>query len=158
MRRLVFMGLLTLFVSLGAIWVGAQPRTAAAERPQVYVVHLTGAEENPPVNTDARGVAVLRINSDETEISFNLHATNLVGDFVGAPGAHIHEGARGQNGGIRAHLTMSCVERNDSVHCIGTITDPTVVSTVIGLINQNRAYVNVHTTVNPSGQIRGQIE
>jgi hypothetical protein len=147
-----------LLVSLVALSLGAQLKVVSADAPSVYHVRLTGANEVPVRDTPAHANVVLRINSDETELDFNLHATNLLGAFVGAPGAHIHRGARGANGPIVVHFTMSCVERNNSVHCRGTVTDPALVATVADMIADGVAYVNVHSTVFPPGEVRGQIE
>jgi hypothetical protein len=154
-----YVGLLgALLVSLAALTLGAQIKVVSADAPAVYHVRLTGANEVPPRDTHAHANVVLRINSDETELDFNLSVANLSGAFVGAPGAHIHRGARGLNGPIVVHFTMSCVERNNSVHCRGTVTDPALVATVADMIADGIAYVNVHSTAFPPGEVRGQIE
>ena len=57
---------------------------------------LTGAEEVPPVATDASAVAQFVLNSDGT-LSFELRAT---GPIQNATAAHIHLGARRQNGPV----------------------------------------------------------
>jgi hypothetical protein len=159
MRGMRNVGLLgTLLLSLVAISIGARTQVVSADAPAVYVVHLSGGQEVPQRDTPAHANVVLRINSEETELEFNLHTTKLLGAFVGAPGAHIHRGARGVNGPIVVHFTTSCVERNNSVHCRGTVTDPALVGTVVDMIADGVAYVNVHSTMFPPGEVRGQIE
>ena len=159
MRGMRYVSLLgVLLVSLAALSLGAQLKVVSADAPAVYHVRLLGANEVPPRETDAHANVVIRINSDETELEFTLNVTNLSGAFVGAPGAHIHRGARGVNGPIVVHFTPSCVELNNSVHCIGTVTDATLVATVADMIADGVAYVNVHSTVFPGGEVRGQIE
>jgi glucose/arabinose dehydrogenase len=127
---------------------------------------LTGAEEVPAVPTDARAVAHFALAANGT-ISFELWAQTAIPDVTAA---HIHLGAYLQNGAVAALLyssggaarTFAAGELISS----GTINDAAVVDlprflgTVADLaerMRQGRAYVNVHTTSNPGGFVRGQI-
>ena len=63
------------------------------------VIHLTGEEETPPVPTDAKGVAHLRVTADKVLYS-KIIVTNLEeDDFLLF--AHVHAGAFGQSGPAR---------------------------------------------------------
>jgi glucose/arabinose dehydrogenase len=127
---------------------------------------MTGAGENPPVETEASGVAEFKLNADGT-LSYELRAT---GPIMGAVQAHIHLGARNVNGPVVAFLFGPFPEGRDfeagDVISSGTITDANVIArpgftpTVANLVErlrQGRAYANLHTHANPPGEIRGQI-
>ena len=126
---------------------------------------LEGAQEVPSVTTEAGAAAEFGLNPDDT-LSFELRAT---GPIVGARMAHIHLGARGQNGPIVAFLfgpvTGQNIEAGDLISS-GILDDDDVTSqpgfdgTVAALVErmrQGRAYVNLHTAAHPAGEARGQI-
>ena len=127
---------------------------------------MAGAGENPPVETEASGVADFRLNADGT-LSYETRAT---GPIMGAVQAHIHLGARNVNGPVVAFLFGPFPEGRDfkagDVISSGTITDANVIArpgftpTVANLVErlrQGRAYANLHTHAHPPGEIRGQI-
>ena len=129
-----------------------------------FGAELTGAQEVPPVMTTASGVASLRLNPDGT-LSFQLIATGPINDALQA---HIHLGARGQNGPVVAFLfglgPGEDFQAGDVISS-GTLDDSDVIprpgftptiSNLVERIRQGRAYVNLHTTANPGGEIRGQ--
>jgi len=101
-------------------------------------------------------------------LKFELEATAHIEN---AQQAHIHLGARGQNGPIVAFLLPFDAagvdfEEGDEI-AEGKLTDADVIErpgfdgTVAALVErmrQGRAYVNLHTTAFPAGEIRGQIE
>jgi len=132
-----------------------------------FTARLEGRQENPPVNTTAGAKAEFELNDDGT-LSFEMEATATI---TTATQAHIHLGARGQNGPIVAFLMpFNAAGRNfregDEI-AEGTLTDDDVIArpgfdgTVAALVarmRQGRAYANLHTVAFPGGEIRGQIE
>jgi glucose/arabinose dehydrogenase len=124
---------------------------------------LTGAEENPPVTTSGRAVA--HFTEVNGMINFELWAAAPI---TAVTMAHIHLGAYKQNGPIVAFLYNGPTRNFAAGDLIarGMLNDasvlpqPRFVDTVAGLaerMRQGRAYVNVHTTANPGGEVRGQI-
>ena len=125
---------------------------------------LTGAEEVPAVVTDAGAVAQFALNSDGS-LSYELRAT---GPIQNATAAHIHLGARTQNGPVVLFLFGPSAGQNFQAGDLissGTADDTDVIArpdftpTIANLaerMRQGRAYVNLHTTANPGGEIRGQ--
>jgi hypothetical protein len=129
-------------------------------------VQLTSDSEVPPVTSSVTGTATLKILSDST-IQYSVNLLNPDGvALLGAAGAHIHCGVIGENGIVVAVLSpvvvgglltspgeFSGVLNDDS------IVDPSCGATIAQLyasIIAGATYVNVHSSENPSGEVRGQ--
>ena len=65
-------------------------------------------------------------------------------------GAHIHTGAKGKTGPVVVVLCGTTCRSGKS----GTAT---LTPKVLAAMKAGKTYVNVHTTKNPSGEIRGQV-
>ncbi len=131
--------------------------------------HLSGDQEVPPVDTRAQGQALVYHNDDGT-IGFKLNVANI----RNITQAHIHCAPEGTNGQVVAFL-FGFVSGGVTVNGIlaeGTISDDDVIpragsaacpggvsnlSDLLFQISQGNAYVNVHTTQNPPGEVRGQL-
>lgn len=124
---------------------------------------LRGSEEVPPVRTISTGFVQFRLSDDGLRLHFRLTIFNLL-NFTQA---HIHRGARDENGPVVAFL-FGPVTRGISVNrgvVRGTLTRNDLVgplqgrplSDLVSLMNRGLTYVNAHTTQNPGGEIRGQI-
>lgn len=88
-------------LSLTLLAVVALTTVAFGQGTLTFKAEMTGAEEVPPVSTAATGTVRLQVNSERTQIAFDLDirdATNI----LGAAGAHLHCGTRGTNGPIVA--------------------------------------------------------
>lgn len=140
-----------------------------------FVSPLSGGEEVPARDTNARGNATLQLNPEGTELSYMLTVANIENVFA----AHIHCGAAGVAGPVGVTLFMGPVGggRVDGVLAQGVITAPdagngcgwTDLAMVIAGLRSGDAYVNVHTSDGlapadsgpgdfPAGEIRGQIK
>ncbi|HEX2079160.1 MAG TPA: CHRD domain-containing protein [Longimicrobium sp.] len=126
-----------------------------------YEATLTGAAEVPPVTTNATGSAFFTVDGDE--LDFNVGAQNI----TGATMAHIHKGAPGEVGPavvflfaaappglsiVAGSLNSGEIEATDMIAGTGVSYD-----SLISLIRNGNAYVNIHTVANPQGEVRGQI-
>jgi glucose/arabinose dehydrogenase len=131
-----------------------------------FGAELTGGEEVPPVTTDASALAEFKVNSNGT-VSYRLWASGPIMDAVQA---HIHVGARGQNGSVVAFLYGPTAGENfESGDLIaeGMLTEASVIArhpgftgglaNLVERMRQGRAYANLHTHAHPPGEIRGQI-
>jgi hypothetical protein len=124
---------------------------------------LTGAGEVPPVTTDAAGMVALRVT--EGSIEFSLQVDPLPASAVTA--AHIHAGAAGVNGPIIFTLYNSASQGAFAGKAGGTLTASNLTAQpaagvasfadAVDAILSGGAYVNVHTTANTGGEIRGQL-
>ncbi len=139
-----------LFFLLGAGWLGAEP----VEFP------LNGGQEVPAETTDRMGNCEAYLDLSETEYDIScLH------DVTEVFGAHIHNGAAGENGPIvfffDAATTFSGVVSSSSLEeqaemFSGSI-EPVSFEEFLWLLRTGSLYVNVHSPAVPSGEIRGQI-
>ena len=158
-RRVLFLALMLLAT---ASLIHTTLATEQSEQSH-FVAVLKGQNQVPPVETHAQGVFLATLSPDGSQLTFKLHVANI--EEVTA--SHIHVGASDTNGPVVAFLfsTESPTGRVDGPLSTGTITAANLVgplhgeslSALIDAINKGEAYVNVHTTVNPGGEIRGQI-
>src|ERR1041384_1114838 len=137
---------------------------------------LTGDNEVPPVNTDATGKIKLFANPQQNMLDYQLSISDLNGVVTGA---HIHKGSIGINGPVVATLKTGNTFAGASASTSGTdgggSTSTSVSGTIIcadlkghlagkqitdliRLIEDGKAYVNVHTDQNSNGKIRGQLK
>jgi CHRD domain len=131
--------------------------------PERFEATLTGeAEQDTPVDTDATGRATFEVGA--TSVSFEIEAEDLNQAFA----AHIHGPATTEtNAGILVTLFSQAqpgLDIADGTLSAGTFPSSTfsinpnvTLDSVLVLMRNGMAYVNVHTVANPGGHIRGQI-
>ena len=107
-------------------------------------VKLSGAEEVPPVSTQGSGSGSLRLAEDGT-ITGSVKTTGVQGTM-----AHIHQGAKGQNGPVIVPLT-----KNGDTYSVPEGRKLTAAQ--MQAWKAGNLYVNVHTAANKGGEVRGQI-
>jgi hypothetical protein len=143
--------------------VGSSAVAASA----TYVAPLSSAQEVPTNDSKARGVATFKLSTDGTELSYRLIVANIKDVTM----AHIHLAPAGENGPVVAWLCPSgpppqlIPGRTQGVLATGTITAGDLVGPLAGMsladlvlaLETGEAYVNVHTSAFPGGEIRGQI-
>jgi hypothetical protein len=163
---------LTTLVVLTVALMLALTSAAVAASLRNFVAPMDADQEvaDPPVISDATGVATFQLSQDGTELSYRVN----VGNIENVTQAHIHWGPRGVNGPIIVWLypdgppLQLIPGRSSGTLATGTITDDRVldgvvdgVETVEDLVREilaGNAYVNVHTLQFPPGEIRGQID
>lgn len=143
-------------------------------------VRLSGYEEAVPglvtLSTTGNGRFRARINKDETEIQWELSYGDLEGSVTQS---HIHFGARALSGGISVFLcsnlgngpagTQACpASAPEDNPVTGVATAANVIgpaaqgiaagefAELLAAIRAGVAYVNVHSSKYPSGEIRAQ--
>jgi len=125
-----------------------------------YVVALSRASEVPapkPATSSGNATVILYPNS----VDFQIAASSL----IGATMAHIHNGAIGVAGPIVVTLYQPAAASGEinGTFASGSLTAANLpvgvtVASLKTLILSGNAYINVHTTANPAGEIRGQIK
>jgi hypothetical protein len=160
----------TTTLGLAAAALLAAPLGATA---QTVHAKLDGYQETPStISTTGSGDFRAKIRESEGMIEWELSYDGLQGNVLQA---HIHFGAMHTSGGISAFLCTNLGNSAGTQACpqSGTISGVTAAANVIGpagqqlaageiaeliaAIRAGAAYVNVHSSLVPSGEIRGQI-
>jgi Cu/Zn superoxide dismutase len=127
----------------------------AAARSQATTIKIaagmTAANETPTPKGDvaaARGTftGTLTKSGSGGTLAWKLEFSNLSANAIAA---HIHVAARGTPGPVRVPLCAPCTS--------GVTGTATIDAAVLEAIENDRAYVNVHTPTNPAGEIRDQV-
>lgn len=139
--------------------------------PVVFTARLSPANEVPPVtNVESSGVGAVQIRFNLTRDSGGLITAGTVGfDFQLAqfPGnlaviaAHIHVGNASVNGPIVVNtgITPGSVSTSDGMVRFSTDGISVPVATIEAIVNDPGGhYFNVHSTQNPGGFTRGQLQ
>ncbi len=131
---------------------------------------LSSANEVPPVNLAASGTStvwlhVVRDASGEiVSGSVDFGVRYQFPAAITFTGLHIHSGAAGANGPVVINSTLTRVEDAPAQGMLqyqGQVvsTNAAGLAALRGVLaNPAAYYVNLHTTVNPAGAIRGQME
>jgi hypothetical protein len=137
---------------------------AASAATQTYSFNLSGAQEVPANASPAAGSMQITIDDVAGLISYTFTAFNLQGSFTMA---HIHAAPAGANGPVVFDLVPPA-------DYSGPVTfGPVVIPNSWALLGQNETiatglaaainaapwnyYVNIHTSLFPAGEIRGQL-
>lgn len=152
-------------VAIALLVVVTAALAAPPAKPRNFTAPLNGGEEVPSVDTRAHGVGIFQLSADGTELEYRLIASNIENVMM----AHIHCCAdAGVNAGVVVWLypeggppPQTIEGRHSGTLATGTITSADVIgmslAELVDEIVAGNAYVNVHTTQNPGGEIRGQL-
>jgi hypothetical protein len=154
--------LLTLSVLSTAVLSAFKGATSVFAQEQKFNSKLTGQSEVPPKTTEATGTAFFFY--DGKSMHYEVDVTNINNVTL----AHIHQGKTGINGPVVVVLLNSEPKPLGMVHgplAQGNFTAADLKGPLAGkqlfdlvnMIKNGDAYVNVHTTQNPGGEIRGQL-
>ena len=136
---------------------------------------LKGFEEIPTLSTPGNGEFKAKISGDEESVEFKLSYADLESQVTQA---HIHLGAKAFNGGIMVFLcsnlpspppgTQACpvpsgtvkgtFRAADVIGPAGQGISPDEFEETLRAMRAGATYANVHTTLRPGGEIRGQIK
>jgi hypothetical protein len=158
MRRTVSTLALALTAAVAVAAIATSCGSSTAPKNKTYVANLSPANEVPPKTTTGTGVATFVDLG--TEIDWTLTLTNMTGVIA----SHIHgPAAVGVNTGVIINLFLPNVAtgtvNGEVAH--GSITNANNANISLDslrvLFNNGNAYVNVHTSLNPGGEIRDQV-
>lgn len=141
--------------------------TMAAATAQAQTVELSallsGSNEVPGVLTGAGGTATVSVNTATQAVSYTIDVFNLPS---GATAAHFHVGGPGLAGPVVVNFVVPPNISNDFT-ISGTATASDLVprqgqgigswDDFIQALLLGQVYVNVHSAVNGSGEVRGQV-
>ena len=136
---------------------------------RVFTVQLSAQNEVPPITnaeSTARGTAVVTFHTDTNLIDFNVSLNSFPASSV-VNIAHIHGVVGGTNGsaGNTAPVLVNTTLTPGTVSLVngaGTFSFPSVSVSAANmsaiLAAPQNFYFNVHSTLNASGVVRGQLQ
>ena len=144
-------------LAFAGILLGAQAANASV----VFQTPLSGANQVPPVSTAASGFATVTLQDDNTTLDVAVNWTNMssLGEF-----GHIHCcTAPGTNTGVALdfgtlpNATTAAFNKSFNLGTFAFGNGQTQASFIAGLL-AGQAYVNIHDTAFPNGEIRAQLQ
>lgn len=118
-----------------------------------FTVNLTGGQEVPPVQTVGAGTGTVKLSPERNVVTYNIMVGVLSGPITAA---HFHRGGMGQSGPPVKTLSFDnnmVAAGNWTMH---DASEPLTRELVEALLAGN-LYINVHSSNNPNGEIRGQV-
>lgn len=120
---------------------------AAAEMLKMHAM-LDGAQQNPPVTTEGKGMADVTFDTETKTLTWTVEYSGLSGD---AAAGHFHgPAAKGENAGVAVPFEGSVAS---PIKGSAVLTDAQATDLVAG-----KYYINIHTAAHKDGEIRGQVE
>ncbi len=122
-----------------------------------YTLRLSGLNEVPAVTTEAYGSGIISIDRDQSNVHFMIAYNDLT---AAQTMAHFHAGAAGTNGWVIFGLGSFFNQDDtfDSAFGYWADTDDTPFDDAAAMaFREGEVYVNVHTSENPGGELRGQV-
>lgn len=139
----------------------------ASSQAQAQIVNFTaalsGGNEVPGVSTGSVGTGTASVNLATQVVTYRIDVYNMP---VGTSGSHFHVGAAGVNGPVVVNFTVAAGISNDyAISGTASATDLTVRPAnginswedFIQALLLGNIYMNVHSTANGGGEIRGQV-
>jgi hypothetical protein len=139
------------------------PALPASAQQINLTANLGGSEETPAFLTGSSGIANVAVHVPDQEVSVSLSVFNLV---TGSTAGHVHVGPRGFAGPVILDFPIPAGRTGDinlefrlgssqlrPQPALGILT----IADAIQAIISGNAYVNIHTSQNPAGEIRGQL-
>lgn len=99
---------------------------------------------------DPHGVAHFHLYQGLDSLHFLIQVSGMSGDITGA---HLHDGAMGTSGNVLVSLTPFVTGNIITGVVSGAEINPDFISKMLS----GEVYLNVHTALNPNGEIRGQV-
>jgi hypothetical protein len=126
-------------------------------QPAAFGASLTAASEVPPNASTATGTASLEYDGN-ANVQYRIDVSGI----TGVTAAHVHSGASGANGPVRVTLfDAPATGPLNGMLAEGSFDTGDVqgisFEALLDELRAGTAYVNVHTTAYPDGEIRAQI-
>jgi hypothetical protein len=140
----IFLGLVLL---IGVIFINVGPAYASVF--ECTASPLDPSQEVPIVDSEGFGFASVTFDSESNEMSWNIEFSELSGN---ATAAHFHGPAAA---GTNAEVQVDVGE-------ISGLSSPMMGSAILtpeqeSFLLDGQMYINIHTELNPDGEIRGQV-
>ncbi|MEF3404229.1 CHRD domain-containing protein [Agromyces sp. CCNWLW203] len=141
---------LTAIAALAFAGAGAAA-TAHAAPPGAPAIPLTSGQETPRPTDGGGAHGSFSYEIDGDELCYSLEVSGL---STPAVAAHVHLGDRNVAGPVVVPLVIESATDFDIETCVPG--DPEVLAAIEA--DPSNYYINVHTTLNPPGEVRGQLK
>lgn len=140
---------------------------AAADHITTYMFDLGTEQTNPTANIPAgfnpTGSAIVNINTRDNAIDWEITYSGLTGP-INAPGGHFHGPASlGNNGGLQVDIVGDFAGTGSGM-MLGQPAQGVLTGSYDAMTDQQMSdilaglwYINIHTDLNPAGELRGQV-
>jgi hypothetical protein len=159
MRARHLFALVTLALTVGMAGCEDDDDGTGVDEDLEFAATLTGANEKPnAVSPAGSGTATFTLNEAETSAAWSITTTGMTSNITNA---HIHLGNANTAGGVIVLLPGFPTATSGTWS--GTLTSASTLNlglswqSLIDLIRNGDAYVNVHTVNNGGGEIRGNL-
>ncbi|MDP2036988.1 MAG: CHRD domain-containing protein [Ignavibacteria bacterium] len=117
-----------------------------------FTAKMDGSQEVPAVTTTATGTGSFVISSNGTKLTYNITVNGLSGAITGS---HFHNASAGASGGVVKSISFS----GNTASGTWTSADANqpLTDLLLSELLKGKLYVNVHTSANAGGEIRGQV-
>ncbi len=115
-----------------------------------FDAYLNGLQEVPVINTPAFAVASVMLSAAYDTVFYDVVSNGLTGPITAA---HFHAGAPGASGSAVIDILPGLAENRIT----GKIYGSALTADFIKKLITGNLYINLHTAINPDGEIRGQV-
>jgi hypothetical protein len=115
----------------------------------LFTAQLEGSQEVPAVTSSATGTGWFVLNADATELTYHITFSGLT-----LAASHFHMAPAGTAGGVVRAITF---DGNTASGVWRETDDQPLTSELVADLVAGNIYVNIHTSANPGGEIRGQV-
>ncbi len=134
-----------------ALSLMALTTSAAHLRPHMlFSARMNSAQQVPTNSSTALGLGGLTLNGTRDTLCVNIGWNGLSSPLTGL---HIHEGLPGENGPVLLDLVPFIQDNRVMTTITGAVLTPELIARHL----RGELYLNLHTEMNPNGEIRGQI-
>jgi hypothetical protein len=122
-----------------------------------FMARLSGQQEVQPIATPANGMVTANLVGNVLTVSGSFEGLTGLFDATVAGGAHLHLGYAGENGPIELMLTTTPDLDLSGGSFEAVLNTFTLTTDQMEALMDRRIYVNIHTTLYPGGELRGQL-
>lgn len=123
-----------------------------AKAETIFIANLDGAQASPTTNSNGTGFAVIRLNDDETEISYRLKFSNLGSNSAFA---FIKSNSPGQDGGIEFGISWGNI--NPATSNSSTMDTKKATPDLVRMLKSGRMFFVIPSVNFPNGEIAGRV-
>ena len=123
-----------------------------------YRIDMSGAQQVPTLSIPAQGSGYISVARDASDAKIMVVMSDLTGP---ATAGHLHNAIAGENGGVAFNISsmLSMSSTDDAVMGYWKSDNATTPFTLMNAntIYEDSIYLNIHTSANPGGELRGQV-